>query len=67
METKIQKKRPGYLVITKDGKKGRTYHDVKEINGKMAVYLEIEGKSFQWQEKAILCDPLTLTQKGFIS
>lgn len=32
-------KRPGYLVETKSGKQGRTYHNKGTINGKIPVYL----------------------------
>jgi len=34
----------GYLVKTKTGKEGRTYHREGLINGKMVVHLEIDGK-----------------------
>lgn len=65
-KTTIKKKRPGFLVVTKDGRKGRTYHDVKDVNGKMVVYLEIDGKEGEYESRGILCDPLTLSQQGFI-
>jgi len=34
-------KDPGYIVITKTGKKGRTYHKKEPVNGKIPVYLYI--------------------------
>ena len=49
----------GFLVETKSGKKGRTYHNKGLINGKVPVYVDGE-------EKPILCDPTTLKQIGFI-
>ncbi len=57
-------KRPGYLVETKSGKKGRTFHDKGEVNGKIPVYLE--EKPFVYSEKAILCEKESLKLKGFI-
>jgi len=50
---------PGYLVETKNGKKGRTYHSKGLINGKIPVYIEGE-------EKPILCIPDTLKLKGYV-
>lgn len=51
----------GYLVTTKKGLTGRTYHRDNLINGKQPVYLEVEGKQVR-----LLCDPETLTVIGFI-
>ena len=51
----------GYLVTTKKGFKGRTYHRDDLINGKQPVYTTINGK-----ETKLLCDPDTLTINGFI-
>jgi hypothetical protein len=51
----------GYLVETKSGKKGRTYHRDKLLNGKMVVYSEVDGK-----EVKLLCDPQTIKIIGFI-
>ena len=51
----------GYLVTTKKGLKGRTYHRDDLINGKQPVYTEIDGKQVR-----LLCDPETLTINGFI-
>lgn len=51
----------GYLVTTKHGIKGRTYHKDKLIDGKQPVYTTINGK-----ETKLLCDPETLTINGFI-
>jgi len=51
----------GYLVETKSGKKGRTYHRDKLLNGKMVVYAEVDGK-----EVKLLCDPQTIKIIGFV-
>lgn len=48
----------GYLVTTKKGFKGRTYHKDKLIDGKQPVYVENNVK--------LLCDPETLTINGYI-
>lgn len=47
----------GYIVETKKGLIGRTFHSDPLVNGKQPVYVE-NGK--------LLCDPETLTVKGFI-
>ena len=54
----------GYLVRTKEGKKGRTYHSKGLIKGKIPVYLEI-GK-FNFSDKGILCSMDSLIMIGFI-
>lgn len=51
----------GYLVTTKTGLTGRTYHKDALINGKQPVYVEKDGKPLQ-----MLCDPDSLTLNGFI-
>jgi len=53
----LNSRNKGYLVETKNGLIGRTYHSDPLINGKQPVYLE-KGK--------LLCDPGTLKLKGFI-
>lgn len=55
------RKTNGFLVTTKKGLKGRTYHDDDLIGGKQPVYTEIDGKKVR-----LLCDPNTLTINGFI-
>ena len=55
---------PGYLVETSKGTKGRTYHSKGLINGKLPVYPETAPN--KWSGPAILCDPDTVTLKGFI-
>ena len=55
---------PGYLVLTKKGKKGRTYHSKGFVKNKIPVYLETSKHVYS--DKAILCDPATVTQIGFI-
>lgn len=54
----------GYIVETKSGKKGRTYHAKGLINEKVPVYPEI--KDHEYSDKAILCDPKTIKIIGFI-
>jgi hypothetical protein len=51
----------GYLVTTKKGHIGRTYHKDDLIGGKQPVYTEIDGKQVR-----LLCDPETLTINGYI-
>ena len=60
----MSSRKPGYLVVTKNGKKGRTYSSKGLINEKVPVYLEI--KKHKYSDKGILCDPETLKVKGFI-
>jgi hypothetical protein len=52
----------GYLVITKSGKEGRTYHHNRLVNGRVVVYIEIDGK-----EVRMLCDPKTIKVIGCIN
>jgi len=47
----------GYIVETKTGLIGRTFHRDEQVNGKQVVHTA-KGK--------LLCDPATLTMKGFI-
>jgi hypothetical protein len=49
----------GYLVETKTGKKGRTYHREGLIKGKMIVHIEGE-------DKPLLCVPEAVKITGFI-
>jgi hypothetical protein len=60
----ITQSQAGYLVETKDGKKGRTYHSKGTVNDKVPVYLETSPE--EYSEKAILCDPKSLKITGFI-
>ena len=55
MESK--NKNSGRLVETKNGLSGRTYNHEEFVNGKIRVHTE-KGK--------LLCDPKTLTVKGFL-
>ena len=50
-------KNAGYLVETKTGLKGRTYHNKELINGKAIVYTE---------KCNFLCNPDTLKVIGYI-
>ena len=50
-------KNAGYIVVTKTGLIGRTYHTEDEINGKVIVHTS-KGK--------LLCNPKTLKLNGFI-
>jgi len=49
----------GYIVKTKTGKTGRTYHRKGLVNKKIIVYIDGE-------KKPLLCDPKTLEITGFI-
>jgi hypothetical protein len=49
----------GYLVETKTGKRGRTYHREGLINGKTIVHVENE-------DKPLLCDPKTIKIIGYV-
>lgn len=51
----------GYLVETKTGLKGRTYHREALIDGKQIVHVEKEGKTMK-----MLCNPKTIEVTGFI-
>lgn len=53
-------KNSGYIVKTKNGLEGRTYHIEKTINNKTVVHLENDGKTVK-----MLCDPNSLTIIGF--
>lgn len=75
-------KNSGYIVETKEGKLGRTYHSKGLVNGKIPVYLATElreflanpkdpnGKKFTvavaYSDQAILCDPNSLKSIGMI-
>lgn len=52
----------GYYVETKTGKKGRTYHRDKKVNGKVIVYVESEAETII----KLLCDPQTVKIIGFV-
>lgn len=52
----------GYLVETKTGKQGRTYHREGLVNKKTVVHVTQEDGTVV----KILCDPKTLTTIGFI-
>lgn len=51
----------GYLVETKTGKQGRTYHRENKINGKIVVYVLVEDK-----EVKMLCNPETIKIIGYV-
>jgi hypothetical protein len=68
-------KNSGYLVETKEGKMGRTFHNKGLVNGKVPVYLCVESRKsevlgydlcIKYSDSAILCDPATLKTRGFI-
>lgn len=50
----------GYLVETKTGKQGRTYHRENLVNKKLVVHVEINGKDMK-----MLCDPDTVKIIGY--
>lgn len=51
----------GYLVETKSGKRGRTYHREGLVNKKTVVHVEINGKTMK-----MLCDPKTIKVVGYV-
>jgi hypothetical protein len=51
----------GYLVETKTGKQGRTYHRDNKVNGKIVVYIDVDGK-----EVKMLCNPDSIKIIGFV-
>ena len=51
----------GYLVETKTGLNGRTYHREALVDGKQIVHIEKDGKTIK-----MLSDPKKITVKGFI-
>ena len=53
LEHENRKGTTGFMVETKKGFIGRTYHDKGLINGKMPVYMDD-------QKHPMLCDPKTL-------
>ena len=61
----------GNIVLTKNGKRGRTYCNDLLINGKVPVYLAEEYNDkdnyFEFSEtKKLLCSPESLTIIGYI-
>jgi hypothetical protein len=62
MTTEVQQKNPGYLVETKTGINGRTYHREGLVNKKMIVHVEMDGKEIK-----MLCDPKTVKIIGYIN
>lgn len=54
-------KNSGYIVETKTGKKGRTFHREGLVNKKIIVHVEIDGNDVK-----MLCDPDTIKVIGFI-
>ena len=51
----------GYLVKTKTGKEGRTFHREGLVNKKMVVHVEEEGKTVK-----VLCDPKSVEIIGYV-
>lgn len=51
----------GYLVETKSGKQGRTYHREGLVEKKRVVHVEVDGKTVKF-----LCDPKSLKIIGHI-
>jgi hypothetical protein len=54
----ISGKNPGYLVETKTGKRGKTYHREGLVNKKTVVHVEKE-------KLPLLCDPKSLKIIGY--
>lgn len=63
-------KNSGYLVETKSGKRGRTYHRENLVNQKMVVYLIDDNDdniiNEDNKELKMLCDPKTIKIIGYI-
>ncbi|OJV17948.1 MAG: hypothetical protein BGO30_08370 [Bacteroidetes bacterium 41-46] len=58
-------KKSGYLVKTKKGKVGRSFHSRRSsVEGKTPVYLETEPLTYS--DKAILCETKSLQVIGYI-
>lgn len=57
-------KNSGYLVTTKTGKKGRTYHNEKPLNGKIKVH--VINDEWELTGEKLLCSPEGLIRNGFI-
>jgi len=55
----------GYLVETKTGKQGRTFHRERLLNGKLIVYVEVEEEK-KIEMKKFLCDPQTVKIIGYV-
>jgi hypothetical protein len=55
-------KKSGYLVETKTGKKGRTYHKEGLVNKKTVVHIINDDGT----ETKLLCDPKSLKIIGYI-
>lgn len=51
----------GYLVETKNGKQGRTYHREGLVSKKMVVHITVNDKDMK-----MLCDPKTVKIIGFV-
>ena len=51
----------GYLVETKTGLNGRTYHREGLVNGKTVIHIEKDGKTLK-----MLSDPKTIKIIGYI-
>ena len=54
-------KNSGYIVKTKSGKEGRTYHSEGLLNKKMIVHVDVDGKKVK-----MLCDPKSIKIIEFI-
>lgn len=69
----MDKSKAGYIVTTKTGKLGRTYHYRGLINCKVPVFLADEIKQengievpITYSDRAMLCDSKTIKITGFI-
>lgn len=54
-------KESGYLVETKTGLKGRTFHREALVNKKQIVHIDKDGKDIK-----MLCDPKTIKIVGYV-
>jgi len=53
----------GYLVKTKTGKEGRTFHREGLLNDKLIVHVKVEEED---KEVKMLCDPQTVEIIGYV-
>ncbi|GEM_PF-940975 len=54
-------KNSGYIVTTKTGLQGRTYHSDELVNGKQPIHVVKDGEPMK-----MLCTPDSLVINGFI-
>jgi len=58
-------KNSGHIVLTKSGKRGRTFSSKLPVNGKIIVYMET-NEHLVFGDKGVLCEAKSLIIKGYI-